>query len=194
MNRNEVDIAFEMLLEEIETVVHTFNQDGATAFQKGNYDLAKELLQKASDLTAFREKVRGLKREWKNLFSVHARRRRRDRGRLHLAKLKRGLRTPQEKFRVPILEVLVAKGGSAPVDDVLEGLYQRMKNILNQYDRTPLASDKRNSPRWRNTAQWERYVMVREGLLARSSPRGIWEITQKGRNWLEKIEHKKGQS
>ena len=40
-------------------------------------------------------------------------------------------------------------------------------------------------PRWRNTAQWARNAMVKEGLLASDSPRGVWEITAEGKQWLE---------
>lgn len=37
----------------------------------------------------------------------------------------------------------------------------------------------------RNTAQWARNSMVKEGLMASDSPRGIWEITDEGEQWLE---------
>jgi len=37
--------------------------------------------------------------------------------------------------------------------------------------------------RWENTAQWARNTMVNEGLLSADSPRGIWEITKKGRDF-----------
>jgi len=36
------------------------------------------------------------------------------------------------------------------------------------------------------TASFERYEMVRDGLIAPDSPRGVWEITEKGRKILEK--------
>lgn len=54
---------------------------------------------------------------------------------------------------------------------------------LNAYDRQPLTSDPTQT-RWRNTAQWARNAMVKEGLLSAGSPRGVWEITQAGRRWL----------
>ncbi|MCK4316500.1 MAG: winged helix-turn-helix domain-containing protein [Anaerolineae bacterium] len=59
-----------------------------------------------------------------------------------------------------------------------------MKNQLNEYDRSPLPSTP-DSPRWRNTAQWARNGMVKEGLMASDSPRRIWEITDEGEQWLE---------
>lgn len=32
---------------------------------------------------------------------------------------------------------------------------------------------------------WERYRMVREGLLKQESPRGVWEITEQGHIYLQ---------
>ncbi len=55
---------------------------------------------------------------------------------------------------------------------------------LNKYDYQALPSDN-NSVRWKNTASWERYKMVQEGLLEADSQRGIWEITDAGRDTLK---------
>ena len=48
--------------------------------------------------------------------------------------------------------------------------------------------------RWRNTAQWTRNTMVNEGLLAKDSPWGIWEITEKGRKFYEENKQSMGLS
>lgn len=61
---------------------------------------------------------------------------------------------------------------------------EEMKEILRDVDFEPLASDPHN-PRWRNAAQWARNSMVNEGLLKSGSPRGVWEITEKGREYLK---------
>ncbi|WP_052297133.1 winged helix-turn-helix domain-containing protein [Marinithermus hydrothermalis] len=98
-------------------------------------------------------------------------------------RLSRGLRTPENAFRQPILEALVELGGSAPVNDVLERVQQKMAHVLNEYDYQPLPSDPR-SARWRNTAQWCRNALVREGLMKSDSPYGIWEISEQGREAL----------
>lgn len=182
MDRNEVTTAFEIVLEEIETVVDSLNQDGAKAFQKGDYDSAKELIEIATRLTNFRDKVRGLQKEWDNIFSTRisskpAKRR-------HSRHLPRGLRTPEDAFRRPILEALMEMDGSASVEQVLDLVGEKMKTVLNDYDRQPLVSYP-NTVRWRNTAQWCRNSMVQEGLLKADSPRGVWEISDKGREALE---------
>jgi len=46
--------------------------------------------------------------------------------------------------------------------------------------------------RWVNTARWARQKMVEKGLLAKDSPWGIWEITEKGRKYYYEEKKKKG--
>jgi len=182
MDRNEVTAAFEIVLEEIETVVDGLNQDGAGAFQKGDYDTARGLIEIATRLTEFRGKVRNLQKEWDNIFSARIPKKRGRRRRF--ARLQRGLRTPEDAFRRRILETLVEMGGSAPVNEALDKIEIKMKNILNNYDRQPLPSYP-NTVRWRNTAQWCRNALVQEGLLKADSPRGVWEISDRGREALK---------
>jgi hypothetical protein len=59
-----------------------------------------------------------------------------------------------------------------------------MRGVLKEVDYDPLASDP-DLPRWRNAAQWARSMMVKEGLLKADSPRGVWEIADKGRAVLQ---------
>lgn len=185
MDRNEVSAAFEIVLEEIETVVDSLNQDGAGAFQKGDYDSARGLIEIATRLAEFRGKVRGLQKEWDNIFSTRIPRKPNKRRRF--PRLQRGLRTPEDAFRRPILETLVEAGGSGPVNEALDTVEQKMKNTLNNYDRQPLPSYP-NTVRWRNTAQWCRNSLVQEGLLNADSPRGVWQISDSGREALKRGE------
>jgi len=136
-------------------------------------------------MTAFREKVNELQKEWGNIFAkVSVRRRRRKRSRKAQKRLERGLRTREDAFRAPILQALVLLDGSASMAEVMDQVGDLMEDELNEYDRSPLPSTP-DSPRWRNTAQWARNAMVKEGLLASDSPRGVWEITAEGKQWLE---------
>ena len=95
-------------------------------------------------------------------------------------RLPRGTRTPVGDYYQPILQALNESGGSARVNDVLERVEQLMKGVLREVDYEPLPSNT-EMLRWRNTAQWARDAMVREGLLKSNSPRGVWEITEAGR-------------
>ena len=187
MTKNQVFEAFEILLEEIETVANGLNEEGARAFQKGAYDRAERAIEEGKRLADFREKVKFLQKEWIKLFSSRRRpiltKSKKKPRKKSANTLPKGLRTPEEAFRMPILESLVELGGSAPMSEVLNLVERKMKRILNDYDRQLLPSDRR-SVRWRNTAQWCRNAMVKEGLMKDNSPYGIWEISDKGRSWL----------
>jgi hypothetical protein len=78
-------------------------------------------------------------------------------------RLERGLRTPEEKFILPILEALIGLGGEAHAKDVLGRVHAKMRNILNSYDYEDLSSN--NQKRWEITALWAKYRMVKEVLL-----------------------------
>lgn len=93
-----------------------------------------------------------------------------------------GTRTPQDAFRTPILKSLVELGGKASVGQVLTRVETRMANTLKPIDTQKIST---GMIRWRNSAMWERNAMVDEGLLSQHSPRGVWEITAKGREVLE---------
>ena len=183
-NPTNVFVAFELLLEELEAEVEFTNKVGSKAFEGRNYDRAKEALERAAFLTAFRDKVAGLRKEWEAFAATvpeddeetQAQRR-------NLGRLGRGVRTREELYFQPILNALVAMGGTGRMADVLDRVGVLMQGALKKVDFEPLASDP-DMPRWRNSAQWARYSMVKEGLLKPDSPRGIWEVTDAGRRAL----------
>jgi len=96
------------------------------------------------------------------------------------------MRTREEAYYVPILQVLADLGGSGKVAEVLDRVGKKMKGILKKADYEPLASSPDNL-RWRNAAQWARNSMVNEGLLKKDSPRGVWEITDKGVDYVKRL-------
>ena len=89
-----------------------------------------------------------------------------------------GIKTPQERYRLPILQALVELGGKARTGRVLDRVGELMAGILNDFDRERLPQGR--DIRWRNTAMWERLDMVKERLLSDQSPNGTWEITEAG--------------
>lgn len=185
-NPSNVSSAFEMLSEEVEAEIDFVNNVGAKAFGSRDYDKAKEALERAGTLTAFRDKVATLRKEWEALAAVADREEDEETKaeRRNLGKLRKGLRTPTEAYYQPILRVLDQMGGSGKVGEVLDRIGQVMKRVLKDVDYQPLASNPDNL-RWRNAAQWARNNMVNEGLLKADSPRGVWEISDKGRAVLQ---------
>lgn len=185
-NPTNVSSAFEMLLEEVEAEIDFVNGVGSKAFESRDYDKAKEALERSGTLTAFRDKVAGLRKEWEEMAAVAEREEDEETRaqRRNLGKLRKGQRTPESAYYLPLLRVLDQMGGSGKVADVLERVGKVMKPVLKPVDYDPLASGPDN-PRWRNAAQWARNSMIRDGLLKADSSRGVWEISDKGRQTLK---------
>ena len=57
-----------------------------------------------------------------------------------ISRLQKGLRTPQQTYRQPILESLYELGGGAPMTEVLLRVEGKMKNLLNDIDYQNLSS------------------------------------------------------
>ena len=101
---------------------------------------------------------------------------------------KKGEITPQAHYTFPILGALIEMGGSGRVSKVLDRVFNKMKDRLKPKDLEKLSSG--ISVRWKNKAQWERQRLKSEGYLKKDSPRGIWEITDKGRNLYESLKER----
>lgn len=187
-NLADVPAAFEILLEEIEAEIEFNNQIGSKLFESRDYKRIQVILEHVEQLNAFRDRVIALKKEYHKLTEKADKyeiteEEKASASRRSLSRLPRGMRTPQEAYYRPILNALVNLGGSARMNDVLIMVEQMMKETLKDVDYEPLASTP-DMPRWRNAAQWARQAMIEEGLLKADSPRGFWEISENGREWL----------
>jgi restriction system protein len=183
MDGNEVTEAFEMLLAELEAVRQHLKQEADTAWDASEYDAARRAIDEAERVEDFSAKVRALRKEWASLSAKRSRPPRKGQ-RTSTSRLPRGRRTHERAFRRPILEALIELGGRAPIGEVLDLVGEKMRGQLRHDDLKPLPSDSR-AVRWRNTAQWCRDALVREGLMRSDSPRGIWEISDARRKAVE---------
>jgi Mrr N-terminal domain len=86
------------------------------------------------------------------------------------------------EFDRPLLESLVALGGRGSAEDVLQHMKAKMEPTLKPRDFEVVSS---GEERWRNTARWRRNALVKLGFLRPGSQRGIWEISDSGKAWLE---------
>jgi hypothetical protein len=190
----DAEAALDMVLEEVEKVIDSINQEGAEAFQKSHLDDVRHLTDQSSQVQAFLKKVQDLQDEWSNLSptdvlpdiepskqAVQPLPTPRSYGK----RLPRGLRTPEIDFFTPILRVVVKMGGKGQASEVLSQVGEIMKPRLNECDFETLLSGQ-HDPRWYKTAQWARRRMVQRGLLSSTSEssRGIWEITESGKQYL----------
>jgi hypothetical protein len=84
-------------------------------------------------------------------------------------------------YELPILEILDAHGGRAPTREVIDELGERLREELLPADYEQLAS---GDVRWRNRAQFVRLKLIERGDMVKDSPRGVWELTDQGRDRL----------
>jgi len=184
-NPGNVSSGFEMLLEEVETEIDFYTRIGSRAFESRDFRKVDEARTQAEKVTAFRDKVAALRKEWDAISGSESEQdEETEAERRNLGRLRKGLRTPEAAYYLPILKALVELGGSAKMQAVLDKVHKAMKPILKDVDHEPLASDP-DMPRWRNSAQWARNTMRQEGLLKDDSPHGTWEITDAGKDRLK---------
>ncbi len=190
-DQNDVSTALALLRDSLSEEEQRIRGEGAAAMQGGDYDTATSVIEFAKRLLGFQKKVEGLVSEWEELEDL------RDAAspavqaivsKRFFGKRKKGEVTPHTAYYRPILEALVERGGSGKTRAVLDRVGEKMKGQLKPLDYEPHKSDGK-SIRWRNSAQWARNTMVNEDGRMKKSPNGIWEISEKGRKWLEAEQH-----
>lgn len=92
-----------------------------------------------------------------------------------------GTLLPESEYEIPILRYLEERGGRAPSREVVEAVGEALGDKLTELDKQPLKS---GDIRWENRAAFVRLRLVERGELAKNSPRGTWEISDKGRERL----------
>lgn len=91
-------------------------------------------------------------------------------------KRSRSPKTGKDVLREQILQALKKLGGSGRITDVIEEIGIQLEGKLLPGDLEWRAST--NEYAWQNNVQWERYRMVKDGLLRSDSPRGLWQLSE----------------
>lgn len=89
----------------------------------------------------------------------------------------RGSLLPEAEYEMPLLRCL-AVSGRAPASEVVEAVGQELGARFTPTDHETLAS---GEVRWKSRVQFVRLKLIREGAMVKDSPRGVWEITDLGR-------------
>ena len=87
---------------------------------------------------------------------------------------------PASEYTLPILEALMALGGVAGPKAVLEHVGNAIKDRLQPMD---LEAPPSGGIRWKSRAHFHRYFLKERGLME-NPRRGVWAITDKGRNYV----------
>lgn len=177
--------AFDLLFEQLEGCLQSLHDQIGQAARAGAYDQAGQLLERARNLSALRKDLEAFETRFGQLVEIEDDEQDEVPQPAGTKRFRKGLKTPQEGYRIPILRALAELGGRSELHPVLDRVYELMKGRLNEYDHMVLPSDAA-TPRWRNTAQWARNSLREEGLIRDDTPRSIWEITEAGRQLLEK--------
>ena len=98
-----------------------------------------------------------------------------DKKRKYRGRISKDPKTEQPVLREYIIKGLKAHGGTARVNKVLDWMEQKLNDKL-----TPRDMQLRKSGRlvWKNNACWERFQMVKKGILKNDSLKGIWELSE----------------
>lgn len=179
-NIKDVNAAFDILIEQLQLSIKELKNQMNKLIDNGEFENFERISDKLKEAGIFLTEIKNFQEKWNKIFSKGFHKR----GSNKNVRAKKGQKTPEDKFKIPILQSVVELGGKGKVKDVLEKVYQKMKDIFTELDYEPLSSNSK-SIRWKNTAQWCRMKMVNEGLLSKNSPNGIWEITEKGKEYLK---------
>jgi len=170
--------ALSLLRSQIQDHLESVQEDSKQVIDKGQFEQAQTLLQQAQSLKDLLKDLDAWAKRFATLVGPIV-----EGGDEETPRLRKGLKTPQSAYQIPILRVLVTLGGEATMDAVLAQVETLMADQLNDYDRSTLSDGK--TIRWVNTAQWARNALREEGLIRDDTPRGVWGISSKGEAWLK---------
>lgn len=104
----------------------------------------------------------------------------------HKRRSRRSNRYSQKELRVLLLETLYALGGDASTQQVQASIKRVLTPVLTDDD-CEIASN--SNPRWWNAVCTVRSDLSMEGLLRSDSKRGIWELSEQGREFISALAH-----
>ncbi len=164
--------AFETLLTIARLELEKAKREGAALFTTGDITRVRDIASLAEKIQTILFELHNLQQHWCDLtlqqepvvFSHQIRE--------VIIHTPSGKKTPQKKYRISILQTLFEMGGSGQAKIVIDRVGEKMKDVLNDYDKKPLKS--RGEIRWRNTVAWTRNDLLRRGIL-------IIEIPESGK-------------
>lgn len=174
---------FGELNESMNEKMNQARKDSKLAFKAGDFNATSSLLKDIQKMEHIKKQLSTIEKDYiKVINSITTTKITEKPGKRSTQR--RGKRTKESDFIIPILKSINELGGSAKTKDILTKVNQKMRKKFNDYDIEHLPSIP-SMPRWKQTAQMARMTMVKDGLLKKDSPRGVWEITKKGNRVLE---------
>ena len=184
MSNVNISRLFAQLIDSLEGAITQLSQKSANYFSKNNFEDGKKLVLAQTKLIEIKDEISKQEKAWHQL-NLDQFEEQKLQPKLQLSSRQvKGKRTQQSEYVIPILEALAEMNGGGKMSEVLDIVGRKMANRLTPFDYESLPSSP-TTIRWKNTAQWTRYQLVQQGLMSKDSPIGIWEITQKGYQYLK---------
>lgn len=182
-----IERAFENFLAELYEILAEAQEMIKRKAEEGCFSEIAELSRQAEQVQRLVEETKMLRERWDTLQpmaispspTTRSRRKRTKRA-------SAGEITPQAGYIRPLLQALVDLGGGAPMGKVLDRVYELVKHRLKPKDLETVPSG--GDLRWRIATMWMRYNLKRQGYIKSNSPKGIWEITDAGRAYLQQLQ------
>jgi hypothetical protein len=89
----------------------------------------------------------------------------------------------EKAYELPLLDVLDTAGGRLPTREAVAAVGKRVADQLMPMDHDVMDQ---GQERWESRVQFTRLRLVEAGLLEKNSPRGVWEISDAGRERLKR--------
>lgn len=169
--------AFDALAAMAGEELQKVQQAGSESFASGDLDQVHEAAARLQRIKALIGQLNCAQQDWAELFPTPPEP-------IQSRRTPDGEQTHQSRYWLPLLQALVEMGGSGKTARVIDRVGELMADILNDRDLEELDSGR--DIRWCNITAWARNELVEIGYLRNDSPRGIWEITSEGREYLEK--------
>jgi hypothetical protein len=98
-------------------------------------------------------------------------------------RVRKGSLLDERAYEIPILRALEERGGRAAAREVVDRVGELVDDHLTPLDREMVET---GGIRWQARVQFARLRMKEQGQLKPDSPRGVWEITDEGRERLRR--------
>ena len=165
--------------KEIQKEVKAASKALDQAFETQDYERIHEVSGRVVQLETMANQASGLQANWNSLFGGEV-----ENGTKRTKPVKSGPLTPKKAYFKPILKALVSLGGAGKPADVIDLVYQKMEAVLTDADRNSTEGGNPDYPRWKTASYSTRSLLIKQELLKANSPKGVWEISVKGRNYV----------
>ena len=168
-NGNQVSMAFNLVLDELQKGRESLLKDLATAAERGDFDAVAELTSRLKRVDLLAEEIRRLQSEWEAISNPT----------IPETCAQAPLEVPdQYELCHPTLQALRVLGGEGKIRDIAETVIRQMQlpdEVTQQLDESTF------KPKLEEELGWARTILKTCGLINNPQPGvGVWVLTEEG--------------